>query len=98
MATLAMMVGGVILSVTAFTGSQYLPKYISGNDSSKINAERKRHDLTLEKYQADWQKYHKKKEQLENWQYNRKQEENQAEENFENVDEALRCYNSNTSR
>ena len=93
MATIAIMIGGAILSATAFTGSRYLAKYISGDSCSKITAEKYRHDLAQEKYTADWQSYQKKKDQFSNWLYNRKQEKNQAENKFVDTDEALQYYN-----
>ena len=48
MASIAIMIGGAILNATTFVGGSYLTKYISGDD---LSAERKRHDLALEKYE-----------------------------------------------
>ena len=90
MATLAIMIGGAILNATAFIGGSYLAKSSSGKNQ---DAERKRHDLALEKYHKDWAEYQKKKQHLENWEYHRKQIAVQASENFNNVDEALQYYN-----
>ena len=55
MATVAIMLGGAVLNVTTFIGGSYLAKYFSGDDSL---AEKKRHDIALEKYQ-DYAKYQK---------------------------------------
>ena len=47
MATVAIMLGGAVLNATTFIGGSYLAKYFSGDDSL---AEKKRHDIALEKY------------------------------------------------
>ena len=52
MASIAIMIGGAILNATTFVGGSYLAKYMSGDD---LGAERKRHDLALEKYESDYQ-------------------------------------------
>ena len=41
---------GAVLNAAAFTGGSYLARYLSGSDQ---DAERKRHDLAIEKYEKD---------------------------------------------
>ena len=49
MANVAMLIGGALANALAFTGSSYLFHRLS---KDKINAERKRYDLAIEKLQA----------------------------------------------
>ena len=65
MATVAMMLGGAVLNATTFIGGSYLAKYFSGDDSL---AEKKRHDIALEKDQKDYAKYQENREKLLDWQ------------------------------
>ena len=56
MASIAMMLGGALANALAFTGSSYLFSSIQRGD---LAAERKRHDLAVEKLNsalAKWQK------------------------------------------
>ena len=46
MASIAMMVGGALVNALAFTGSNFLFGQLS---QDRVDAERKRHDLALEK-------------------------------------------------
>ena len=48
MASIAMLIGGALANALAFTGSSYLFHRLSADN---INAERKRHDLVIEKLQ-----------------------------------------------
>ena len=48
MASVAMLIGGALANAVAFTGSSYLFHRLSADN---INAERKRHDLAIEKLQ-----------------------------------------------
>ena len=52
MASIAIMIGGAIINATTFVGGSYLAKYLAGGN---VDAERKRHDLALEKYEKDYQ-------------------------------------------
>ena len=45
-----MIIGGAVLNAAAFTGGNYLAKYLSGDGGAL--AEKKRHDKALEAYEA----------------------------------------------
>ena len=90
MATVAMMLGGAILNATTFIGGSYLAKYFSGDDSL---AEKKRHDIALEKYQKDYAKYQENREKLLDWQEQNRENKEIASQNFKDTDEALKLYN-----
>ena len=51
------MIGGAVLNAAAFTGGNYLAKYIAGDSGQAALAEKTRHDKALEAYQAAMQKY-----------------------------------------
>ena len=52
MASIAIMIGGAVLNDAAFTGGNYLAKYIAGDTGQAALAEKTRHDKALEAYQA----------------------------------------------
>lgn len=64
MATIALMIGGAILNAAAFTGGNYLAKYLSDSDTApeEMVAERKRHDLALEKFEKDTKEFNEKRQ------------------------------------
>ena len=49
MASVAMLIGGALANTLAFTGSSYLFHRLSADN---IDAERKRHDVAIEKLEA----------------------------------------------
>ena len=57
MASIAIMIGGAVLNAAAFTGNNYLAKYIAGDSGQAALAEKTRHDKALEAYQAAMEKY-----------------------------------------
>ena len=60
MASIAMLIGGALVNALAFTGSNYLFHRLSADN---IDAERKRHDLAIEKLQkAQIEWAHKRQE------------------------------------
>ena len=60
MASIAMLIGGALANALAFTGSSYLFHRLSADN---IDAERKRHDLAIEKLQkAQIEWTHKRQE------------------------------------
>ena len=60
MANIAMLIGGALANALAFTGSSYLFHRLSAGN---IDAERKRHDLAIEKLQkAQIEWAHKRQE------------------------------------
>ena len=46
------MIGGAVLNAAAFTGGNYLAKYIAGDGGQAALAEKTRHDKALEAYQS----------------------------------------------
>ena len=90
MASIAIMIGGAVLNATTFVGGSYLAKYLSGNNS---DAERKRHDLALEKYEQDYQVWQKSRQRVMDWYSQRRDEKDIAAQDLSNTDEALKLYN-----
>ena len=90
MASIAIMIGGAILNATTFVGGSYLAKYMSGDDAG---AERKRHDLALEKYERDYQTWQKSRQRVMDWYSQRRDEKDIAARDLSNTDEALKLYN-----
>ena len=90
MASIAIMIGGAILNATTFVGGSYLAKYMSGDD---LGAERKRHDLALEKYERDYQTWQKSRQRVMDWYSQRRDEQDIAAQDLSNTDEALKLYN-----
>ena len=90
MASIAIMIGGAILNATTFVGGSYLAKYMSGDD---LGAERKRHDLALEKYERDYQTWQKSRQRVMDWYSQRRDEQDIAARDLSNTDEALKLYN-----
>ena len=90
MASIAIMIGGAILNATTFVGGSYLAKYMSG---SNVDAERKRHDLALEKYERDYQVWQKGRQRVLDWYGERRDKEEIAAHDMENTDAALKLYN-----
>ena len=50
MASIAMMIGGAVINAAAFTGGNYLARYLSGDGGAL--AEKTRHNKALEAYEA----------------------------------------------
>ena len=62
MASIAIMIGGAVLNAAAFTGGNYLAKYVAGDGGQAALAEKTRHDKALEAYQAAMEKYTRSEE------------------------------------
>ena len=58
------MIGNAVLNAAAFTGGNYLAKYIAGDSGQAALAEKTRHDKALEAYQAAMEKYTRERTQL----------------------------------
>ena len=67
MASVAIMVAGAIINAAAFTGGNYLAKYLSGDNGQAAVDEKIRHDKALEKYQAAYEKWQKDRTELLDW-------------------------------
>ena len=87
-----MLVGGAVLNATTFVGGSYLAKYLSGSSTSSLEAERKRHDEALEKYQKDYEAYHERRQKLLDWYSKQQVEKGKAARDFEDTDEAFKLY------
>ena len=88
-----MLVGGAVLNAASFIGGNYLAQYLSGVDPKATQEEQKRHDLALEKYQADYSQYEKDRTQLLDWIAKQYREKNKAFHDFRDTDAALALYN-----
>ena len=93
MASIAIMIGGAIANVVAFTGGNYLAKYLSGNSAAAMEKERERHDRALEAYQAAYAKYMRDRIKLLDWIATNEKMKEQAKQNFTNTDYAFKLYN-----
>ena len=91
MASIALRIGGAIINATAFLGGSYLAKYLSGGSDS--DEEKKRHDLAVEKYQKEYEKYEESRAKLNDWIMTNDGIKDEAKQNFKNVDHALKLYN-----
>ena len=91
MVSIAITMGfGAIINATAFVGGNYLAKYLAGGN---VDAERKRHDLALEKYEKDYQVWQRNRQRVLDWYSQRMDKEEQAAKDMGNADEALKLYN-----
>ena len=93
MASLAMMIGGAVLNAAAFTGGNYLAKYLAGDSGQAALAKKTRHDKALEAYQATMAKYTRERTQLLDWIETNREIKAQANKNFTTTDYAFRLYN-----
>ena len=89
MASIAIMIGGAV----AFTGGNYLAKYLSGDSAAAMEKERERHDRALEAYQAAYSKYMRDRTKLLDWIATNEEMKEQAKQNFTNTDYAFKLYN-----
>ena len=89
MASVAMLIRGALANALAFTGSSYLFHRLSADN---INAERKRHDLAidkLQKAQTEWAHKHQDPIDFINKQLRLEQK---AEVKFTELNDAMREY------
>ena len=93
MASIAIMIGGAIINATAFVGGSYLAKYFSRDSESASLEEKKRHNLAVEKYQKEYEKYVENRAKLNDWIQTNDRLKDEAKQNFINTDFALKLYN-----
>ena len=93
MASIAIMIGGAVLNAAAFTGGNYLAKYIAGDSGKAALAEKTRHDKALEAYQAAMARYTRERTQLLDWIETNREIKAQANQNFTSTDYAFKLYN-----
>ena len=88
MASVVMLIGGALANALAFTGSSYLFHRLSADN---IDAERKRHDLAIEKLQKaliEWA--HKRQERIDKFINKQLRLERTAEVKFTELNDAMR--------
>ena len=89
MASVAMLIGGALANALAFTGSSYLFHRLSADN---IDAERKIHDLAIEKLQNAQIEYTQKCQQRIDFINNQLRLERKTETKFTELNEAMREY------
>ena len=93
MASIAMIIGGAVLNAAAFTGGNYLAKYIAGDSGQAALDEKTRHDKAIEAYDAAMDEYNRERTQLLDWVETNREIKAQANQNFTNTDYAFKLYN-----
>ena len=93
MASIAMMIGGAVINAAAFTGGNYLARYLSGESGQAALAEKTRHDKALEAYEAAQARYSQERTKLDDWIKTNRENKAQAKQNFTNTDYAFKLYN-----
>ena len=88
-----MIIGGAVLNAAAFTGGNYLAKYIAGDSGQAALDEKTRHDKAIEAYDAAMDKYNRERTQLLDWVETNREIKAQANQNFTNTDYAFKLYN-----
>ena len=88
-----MIIGGAVLNAAAFTGGNYLAKYIAGDSGQAALAEKTRHDKAIEAYDAAMDKYNRERTQLLDWVETNREIKAQVNQNFTNTDYAFKLYN-----
>jgi len=91
MASISMMLGGAVINAAAFTGGNYLAKYLSGDSGAM--AEKTRHDKALEAYEAAQARYAHERTKLLDWIAINREKKELAKQNFTNTDYAFKLYN-----
>ena len=92
---LGMMVGGAIVNALAFTGGNFLFSKLNGNNA---DAERKRHDLAVEKLEKAQAAWTEKRTQRLDWINDELRKQANAVQTFQNVEEAIKEYNVVTGK
>ena len=88
MATVAMMIGGAVVNALAFSGGNYLFSHMG----SYADEERKRHDKAMEQLEAAQAKWSKERTQRLDFINEQLQKEHHAEQEFSDVDTAMKQY------
>ena len=93
MASIALMIGGAVLNAAAFTGGNYLAKFLAGDSGKAALDEKTRHDKALEAYQSAMAKYSRERTQLLHWINTNEEIKEHAQKNLTNTDYAFKLYN-----
>ena len=89
MASIAMLIGGALANALAFNGSSYLFHRLSADN---IDAQRKRHDLAIEKLQKAQIEWVHKRQQRIDFINKQLRLERKAETKFTELNDAMREY------
>ena len=81
-------IGGAIVSATAFSGTNYAFSKLSDHGAG----ERERHDKAIEKLQNDQNSWFKERRERLDFINERLQKERHAEKTFKDVDDAMQAY------
>ena len=93
MASVAMTTAGALLNAAAFTGGNYLAKYLAGDNGKAALDEKTRHDKALEAYQSAMAKYERERTQILDWINTNEEIKEHAKKNFTNTDYVFKLYN-----
>ena len=88
MASLAMLIGGAAINALAFSGSYYLFSKLSEHGE----AEHKRHDLAMEKFQIARDHWNKEKQKRLDFINKRLREQQDARQAISNLEDGMREY------
>ena len=77
-----MMIGGAVINAAAFTGGNYLAKFLAGDSGKAALGEKTRHDKALEAYQSAMAKYSCERTQLLDWINTNEEIKEHAQKNF----------------
>ncbi|KAK3748552.1 hypothetical protein QZH41_010225 [Actinostola sp. cb2023] len=86
------MLAAAVVNAAAFTGGSILAHVLSSNGSGPATAERKRHNLALEKYQAAMGAWEKRRTSLRDWEETREIARQQALAGMRDAYKALDLY------
>ena len=90
-----MMIGGAVLDAVAFTGGNYLAKFLAGDNGKAALDEKTRHDKVLEAYQVAMVKYTRECTQILAWINSNEEIKEHADKIFTNTNYAFKLYNQN---
>ena len=88
MASLAMLIGGAAINALAFSGSNYLFSKLSDHGE----AERKRHDLAMEKFQKARDQWNKERQKRLDFINKKLREQQDARQAISNLEDGMREY------
>ena len=95
MASIAIMIGEVLINATAFVGGSFRAKYLSG-DQKSVEEEKERHNVAVERYQVAYKKYQENRTKLTkllDWITTNNRVKKQAKQNVVDTGYALKLYN-----
>jgi len=93
MASIAMMIGGAVINAAAFTGGNYLARYLSGDGGQAALDEKTPHEKALESYGTAQARYAQERTKLLDCIETNRENKAQSKQNFTNTDYAFKLYN-----